>query len=96
MESYLGTNQKGEVVNHVGADAVRRFHAITVKHAIKMIGETGGKLIPTRGYNMKRGLIDASKITGKTYKRTEWQKAIADLDIWINNMTAALPVIQNN
>jgi len=94
MESYLGVNDKGKVTSHVGADAVRRFHAITVKHAIKMIGETGGKIIPTRGYNMKRGLADAGKITGKTYKRTEWQKAIDDLDVWIAEMTAALPVIK--
>jgi hypothetical protein len=94
MESYLGVNKEGQITSHVGADAVRRFHAITVKHAIKMIGETNGKIIPTRGYNMKRGLLDAGKITGKVYKRTEWQKAIADLDVWINNMTAALPVIE--
>ena len=94
MESYLGVNDKGQVTSHVGADAVRRFHAITVKHAIKMIGETGGKITPTRGYNMKRGLLDAGKITGKTYKRTEWKVAITDLDVWINEMTAALPVIK--
>lgn len=93
-DSYLGVNEKNEITSHIGKDAVRRFHAITVKHAIKMIGETGGRMIPTRGYNMKRGLADAGKITGKVYKRTEWQKAMANLDIWIAEMTAALPVIK--
>jgi hypothetical protein len=36
----------------------------------------------------------ASKITGKTYKRGQYDQAIADVNEWIWAMESALPVVQ--
>jgi hypothetical protein len=34
------------------------------------------------------------RYTGKTYKRTEVERAIADLTIWIETMKSAIPVVE--
>lgn len=70
-------------------DCVRVAHLIM---GIKMLHKTGGRLIPTRGFTMKRGLTMASQYTGRAYKRTEVEKALADLKVWLETMKSTIPV----
>ena len=92
MDSYIA--QRGEgVTAYVGPDATRLLHALSVKHALKAI-KHGMRL--TRTATPKASLERAGKITGKVYKRGQYDQAIADVDQWIFAMRAALPVITND
>ena len=48
----------------------------------------------TRTATPTRTFALASKITGKTYKRGQYDQAMADVRQWIVTMEAALPMIQ--
>lgn len=91
-DSYIQTNAKGQVTTYVGPDAQRLFGAITLRAAIAL--EMKGIHI-TRGSSLTRCLTRASEITGKTYKRTQGEKARADLQTWIDTMKAAIPVVKS-
>jgi hypothetical protein len=79
------------VTGFIGPDATRLLHARTVKHALRAC-KLGFRLTrtatPTRTFHL------ASKITGKAYKRGQYDQAIADVNEWIWAMEAALPVVQ--
>jgi len=79
---------KGGSTMFAGPDAVALFRATTIKAAIGLLAKG---ITPTRGMTMTKALALASGITGKKYKRTEHAKAIADVQIWCNEMAAALP-----
>jgi hypothetical protein len=88
-DSYITVGK--DSTSYIGHDATRLLHAKTVKHALRAC-KLGMRLTktatPTRSFAM------ASKITGKSYKRGQYDQAIADVNQWIWAMEAALPVIQ--
>ncbi len=59
--------------------SVYRMHVAVVYGALKLMHESQGKIIPTRGYNRKKGLAHATEITGKKYKTKDIEKAMHDL-----------------
>tara|TARA_R110000868_G_scaffold12052_6_gene58528 strand:+ start:3953 stop:4228 length:276 start_codon:yes stop_codon:yes gene_type:complete len=77
--------------SYIGLDATRLLHAKTVFHALKACSL--GMLL-TRTATPTRTFALASKITGKTYKRGQYDRAMADVRLWIVTMEAALPVIK--
>jgi hypothetical protein len=87
-ESSITYNAKGDAVGFNGLDAVRLFQAAALASGIGLL-QKGIK--PGRGWTMKAALARASTITGKTYKRSEADKARADLSVWVQTMKAALP-----
>ena len=76
---------------YVGVDATRLLHAKTVKHALRA-NKIGFRL--TRTATPSRSFAMATKITGKTYKRGQYDQAIADVNEWIWAMESALPVVK--
>lgn len=90
MESYIKGGRGG--TTFVGPDAVNLFRAATLKSAIGLL--TKG-ITPTRGMTMKRALGMAKEYTGKDYKRTQAAQAMADIQIWIDTMKAALPIVSD-
>ena len=91
MDSYIVIRGEG-VKAYVGPDATRLLHALSVKHALKAV-KHGMRL--TRTATPMRSLELAGKITGKRYKRGQYDQAIADVEQWIYAMQAALPVISD-
>lgn len=89
QDSYIKKSAGG--TSFVGPDATRLIAATTLKLGIKMMHQHG--IMPTRGATMKRMLAMAEAYTGKQYKRGQAPQAIADLDLWILTMKAALPII---
>jgi len=79
------------VTGFIGSDATRLLHARTVKHALRAC-KLGFRL--TRTATPTRSFYLASQITGKAYKRGQYDVAIADLNEWIWAMEAALPVVK--
>jgi len=72
-----------------GNDATRLFQAITLRSALKL--HKVGLKINRR--TTSRQLLDlAEHYTGKKYKRGEFDRAMADVTIWINVMKSAIPV----
>jgi hypothetical protein len=69
-----------------GIEEVTVFQAITTKHGIKMM-KLGMR--PNRGWTMTKALAAAGRIVGKTYKRTEADAAVADLDAWVRAQRGA-------
>lgn len=86
-DSYISTSAGG--TSFVGPDAVQLFRAIQIKGALKM-WKVGLKV--HRGVRLKDLLGMVSEHTGKTYKKSDLDTAIADLVQWIEAMKAALPV----
>jgi hypothetical protein len=90
-DSYITVDEKNGVTGFIGHDATRLLHARTVKHALRAC-KLGFRL--TRTATPTRSFYLAGQITGKAYKRGQYDIAIADLNEWIWAMEAALPVIQ--
>ncbi len=89
LDSYIVKHGDG-VTAFIGLDSTRLLHARTVYHALKAC-KIGMRLTrtatPTRCFDM------ASKISGKRYKRGQYDQAMADVRAWILTMESALPVI---
>lgn len=83
--------KNGELSTLVGKDAVELARVRTIIMGIKINIRTGGKMMLTRGASITRLLEMAGKYTGKKYKRTEKEKAVADLEVWFREMRDALP-----
>lgn len=80
---------KGGGTTYAGPDAVSLFRAKALRSAIWMHMRSG--MIPTRGVTITSMFQMAGQYTGKKYKRGAHEAAIADLDVWIDTMRAALP-----
>ena len=65
-----------------GPAAVSVYVAITLKHGINLYMKTGMK--PNRAWTPSAMLAKAGEITGKTFKRGQYQQAIDALQIWID------------
>jgi hypothetical protein len=90
LDSYIVKHGDG-VTAFIGLDSTRLLHARTVYHALRAC-KAGMRLTrtatPTRCFEL------ASKITGKRYKRGQYDQAMADVRAWILAMESALPVIE--
>lgn len=72
-----------------GPDAMKWMKAIALRSSLKFYAKTGMKM--TRVATPTMMLTMASEFSGKPYKRGEYDKAVADLDKWIETMRYALP-----
>lgn len=72
-------NKNGQLSSVSGESAVDCYRIRTLVIALKMIVDTGGRLIPTRGFTLTKGLAMATEYTGNKYKRTEGAKAMEEL-----------------
>lgn len=88
MKSEIKVMRDGGVI-YEGRDAIELFRAATLKTALKLLSVG---ITPTHGFTMKRSLELTAQYTGQKYKRTEVQRAIADLTVWIETMKSAIPV----
>jgi hypothetical protein len=99
MNNAQRTSPNSHIVQHaggtslVGPDATNLYRAITCKQGLKMHVQTGGRMRLTRGASPTLLLQIAGEYTGKKYKRTEHAQAATDLELWIETMKAALPII---
>jgi len=75
-----------------GPDATELFRATVLRSAIGL-GMKG--IRATRGFTLTKGLAMAERYTGKRYKRTQGEQAMADLTVWIETMKSALPVVRD-
>lgn len=88
-DSYI-TVRPGST-SYIGQDATRLLHAKTVFHSLQAC-KIGMRI--TRTATPTRTFALASKITGKTYKRGQYDQAMADVRQWIVTMEAALPIVR--
>jgi len=89
-DSYV---TKGDgYTSYVGADATRLLHAKTVFHALRAC-KAGMRL--TRNATPTACFASASRITGKRYKRGQYDVAMADVRAWIIAMESALPIVES-
>ena len=84
--------RNGQITAYVGLDATRLYRVRTLKSFIDLHKKTG--MIPTRGVTITKMFKMAKEYTGQTYKRGEHDRAVNDLNVWIANMMAALPVVE--
>lgn len=70
-------DKDGNPVSFTGESGVDVFRISTLKNGITGYIKFG--MIPTRGVTISRMLKMAGEYTGKTYKRGEGEKAVADL-----------------
>ena len=89
-QSYLVTNDQGNVTSYIGPDATQLFRARMIRHGL--IGWQKFKMKPSRGVTVTRMLDAAGKYTGKKYKTREIAQAIDDMDVSVKTMLIALPV----
>lgn len=89
MQSHVQITPGGTAF--VGPDAVALFRARTIASGLKLYAKTG--MTPNRAWTISAMLKAAGKITGQTYKRGTAEQAAADLTIWADAMTAAIPVV---
>lgn len=94
MEPSFSYHPDGSLASANGTDAVRCYQVACLISALKMMRVSNGRVIPTRGYTMTKGLRMASTFTGRTYKRTEAEQAERDLRVWLENMKSTIPVVQ--
>ena len=90
-ESYIEYDAEGSARAFVGESAVSVFQAIVIKNAIAFYARTGMKV--NRAYTPKNMLATAAAITGKKFKRGQYEQACAALQEWINTARAAVPVV---
>lgn len=88
MTDSIITQGKGGTM-FAGHDAVHLYRAAVLRSSLKLL-QAG--IRPTRGVTMTKALQMVAEYTGKTYKRTQSNNAIADLTIWIETMKSAIPV----
>lgn len=88
--SYIEHGKGGTAI--VGPDATMLFAAVALRSSINLYMKTG--IIPTRGVTITKMLALAKQYTGKVYKAKDKEQAIADLDVWIATMKAAMPVVE--
>ena len=93
QESHIQSHASG-AMSFVGAEATKLYSATVLKSAIKLFAKTGIKV--NRAYTPGAMLAAAGQITGKKYKRSQYQQAIDDLQVWCDTMSAALPKLDEN
>ena len=88
-ESKITYDREGQATAFVGPDAVAVFQAAALATGIRLMAKG---IRPHRSWtSMKVALAQATRYTGQAYKRTEHERACADLKTWIETMKSALP-----
>lgn len=91
-DSHITYSAKGNGVHFVGPDAVELFRVACLASAM---GLYKAKINPGRGcMTGPQALKDATRYTGVSYKRGEYDLARADLKVWIETMKSAIPSTQ--
>ena len=85
-DSYIKTGPGGTLIS--GPDGIRLFRAATVRSGLGLL-KVG--IRPAQGWTITKALNFTTALTGKRYKRTEIDKAMADLTVWIELMKSAIP-----
>lgn len=88
QQSHIQSHAGG-AISFVGADATKLYSATVLKSALRLYAKTGMKV--NRAYTPSAMLAAAERITGKTYRRGQYQQAQDDLQTWCDTMSAALP-----
>lgn len=91
IDSHIEYNEKGEATAFVGEDAVSFFAAAVLVSALRMYAKCG--IRANRAYTPTNMRVAATRITKKSYKRTELLKAADEVEAWAWTMKAALPQI---
>lgn len=89
-DSYI-TVRNDKITSYIGPDATHLFQARCLVMSLRAI-KSGFRL--TRGATPTAMLKLATKFTGQKYKRGEYDRAMADVQVWISTMESALPVIE--
>lgn len=89
-DSHIKTGPGGTVF--VGPDATAFFRAATIASGLRLYAKTGMR--PNRLWTPSAMLKAATGITGKPYKRGQYEKAAADVTLWADTMKAALPIVK--
>ena len=79
MNASIKQTETGAVV-FSGRDAVEVFRARTIASALRLYAKTGIKA--NRAYTPTNMLTAASQITGKTFKRGQFEQAAQALTEW--------------
>ena len=79
---------KGNAISFSGTEAVDVFRCATLMSALGLL-KVG--ITPTRGLTMTKALKMATEYTGQAYKRTEADRARADLKVWLELMKSTIP-----
>lgn len=88
METAIIYGKGGTMVT---GDAIDLFRVKSIQLAVKSANR--GMML-TRGMTMKRSLELASSITQKQYKgKKDAEKAINDLQLWLDAFKATIPII---
>ena len=66
-----------------GTDGVKTYRAAVLKSGLAMYAKCGMK--PNRAWTPSAMLRAAGEITGKKYRRGEYQRAVSDLGAWLAN-----------
>jgi len=62
-------------------EQIKAYQAITLKHALLVYARTGMQV--NTAYTPKNMLLGAEQITGKKFKRGQYQQAADALDEWV-------------
>lgn len=89
-DSYLETNEHGQISSYVGKDATLYFQARILYMGLKA-RKQGIQL--ARNYTPKRLFEGVTRFTNKKYKINAYDEAMKDLETWLRTMEAALPVV---
>lgn len=77
MTNIIIHDREGGSTVFSGRQAIEVFRCTALASGLRMYDRH--KMIPNRAYTPKRMLSTASAITGKGYKRGEYERAAADL-----------------
>ncbi len=72
---------------------VNIFQAVVLASGLRLYAKTGMK--PNRMYTPTRMLQTATAITGKPYKRGQFEQAATDLDAWKAEQLGEVEIIDN-
>lgn len=92
MSSEIILHASG-AISFLGGDSIELFRALTLRNHLALYSKT--KLIPTRGFGVRKMLKLAGEFTGNSYKTSQVADAIYDLTIWIETMRSSLPISTN-
>ena len=71
------------MTSFVGEQGFETFRAIYLKTGLRLFAKTGMR--PNRAWTPTAMLKAAGKITGKVYKRGQYDLAVTDLEAWIKS-----------
>lgn len=81
-------NEQGQAVSFDGPDAVACYRVAVLIQSLSLLSKG---IKPTRGLTIKKAMLIAKEYTGQDYKRTEIERAKADLKVWLETMKSAIP-----